>query len=226
MHLAREGAFVVVNYNSREDAAAEVVEQITTEGGRAEAVQADVADEDAVARMFDAVAERHGRLDVLVNNAGVNDQAPFGEMTSAQFLRVLQTNLVGSFECTQRALPLMTAAGGGAVVMVASMGGLAGMELNANYAASKAGMIAMTKGLAREVAAHGIRANAVAPGFIDTDMTAEVPRQLLSMFQSLIPLRRLGTADEVAEMVVFLASSKASYITGRTFVIDGGLLLG
>jgi 3-oxoacyl-[acyl-carrier protein] reductase len=225
VELAREGARVVVNYNRNEEAAAEVVDQIEVEGGQAEAVRADVGDETDVAAMFDLVAERHGRLDVLVNNAGASDEAAFGDMTADQFTDVLRTNLVGTFLCARQALPLMASSGSGAMVMVSSMGGISGMERNANYAASKGGVIAMTKGLAREAASQGIRANVVAPGFIDTDMTRSVPRELLGTYRALIPLKRLGTAEEVAHMVTFLASARASYITGRVFVIDGGLLL-
>ncbi|MBA2281425.1 MAG: 3-oxoacyl-ACP reductase FabG [Actinomycetota bacterium] len=224
--LAAEGCEVLVGFNSGEDAAKEVVAAIEGAGGRARAVQVDVADERSVKSLFREIRKEHGRLDVCVNNAGIAEDGFLMMMSSRKFTSVVQTNLMGTFYCCRDALKLMAHQGSGSIVNISSASGIAGMEGQANYSASKGGIIAFTKSLAREAAGQGVRANVVAPGFIETDMTRAVPPHLIALYTSVVPLRRVGQPEEVAYMVSFLASSKASYMTGKVVVIDGGLVIG
>ena len=175
--------------------------------------------------LVEAIQKELGDIAILVNNAGVTRDNLALRMKDADWDEVLDTNLRAVFRLSRAAMRGMMKARWGRIVNITSVVGAAGNPGQANYAAAKAGVVGMTKSLARELGSRNITVNCVAPGFIDTDMTRDVPRDLLSTYQALIPLRRLGTADEVAHMVTFLASKQASYITGRVFVIDGGLLL-
>ena len=218
--LAEDGWAVVVNYRSDADGANRVVEKIRDDGGSAVAVQADVADATAADTVFAAAEERFGGpVLALVNNAGISrdDLAP--SLDDGQWNDVIETNLNGAFRFTRRALKGMMRAREGRIVNIASVVGLRPNVGQTNYAAAKAGLIAMTKNVAVEVARRGITVNAVAPGWIDTDMTADVSKDLLDA----VPARRAGTPEDVANAVRFLVSDKASYVTGAVLTVDGGL---
>ncbi len=225
VHLAREGVAVAVNYASSSGKADEVVAEIEGSGGTAIAVQADVSDEAAVAAMFDRVAEELGPVTILVNNAGITDDGLVLRMGTDQWDRVISTNLRSVYLCTKAALRGMVRAKHGRIINISSVSGVSGNPGQANYAASKAGIIGFTKSMAKEVGSRGITVNAVAPGFIETDMTEALGEDATGRAAGQISLGRLGTPEEVASVVGYLASDGASYITGQTIVVDGGLAL-
>ncbi|MEA2198441.1 MAG: 3-oxoacyl-[acyl-carrier protein] reductase [Solirubrobacteraceae bacterium] len=218
--LARDGWPVVVNYRSDGEKAAAVVAEIEEAGGRAVAVRADVAEPDAADELF-AAAESHLGVPVLalVNNAGIAADNLISMLGDDEWQRVIDTNLTGAFRLTRRALKPMMRARFGRIVNISSVVGLRANPGQANYAAAKAGVIALTRTVTVEVARRGITSNAVAPGWIDTDMTAEVESELLSN----VPARRAGTPEEVAACVSFLASDAAGYVNGAVLSVDGGL---
>jgi 3-oxoacyl-[acyl-carrier protein] reductase len=219
--LAAAGATVVVGARdaTRLD---DVVRAVAAAGGRAEAVALDVADKASVEAAMGGLLGRHGRLDVLVNNAGITRDNLFLRMKAEEWGEVLATNLTGAFFCTQLALKPMLRQRSGRIVNVTSVVGLTGNAGQANYAASKAGLVGLTKSVAREVASRGITVNAVAPGFIETDMTAAMTEKAKEAVLSAIPLGRVGEARDVAAAVAFLASDEAGYITGQVLAVDGG----
>ena len=225
IELAQQGCAVAVNYASRADAAAEVVAAITEAGGTAIAVGADVSDTDAVAAMFDTVTEQLGRVTVLVNNAGITKDNLMLRMSEEEFDRVIAVNLKATFLCTKAALRGMLREKWGRIINISSVAGISGNPGQANYAASKAGVIAMAKSVAKEVGSRGITANAVAPGFIATDMTTALGDEANDAAAGSIAVGRLGTPEEIAATVAFLASDAAGYITGQAIVVDGGLAL-
>ncbi len=225
MQLAHDGFAVAVNYASSAEKAEAVVEAIIADGGHAMSIQADVSDSEAVTAMFASVESQLGAVSVLVNNAGVTDDGLVMRMSVDQWDNVLGTNLRSTFLCTKAALRSMLRARTGRVINISSVSGISGNPGQANYAASKAGVIGFTKSVAKEVGSRGITVNAVAPGFIQTDMTADLADNLLEEVTKQIALARLGDAEEVAFMVGYLASERASYITGQTIVVDGGLAL-
>ena len=221
--LARQGATVVAG--ARGDHAQPVVEEIRAAGGRANAASVDVTDAASVDAAVDGLLARDGRIDILVNNAGITRDQLLLRMKRDDWDAVLATNLTGAFTCVQAVLRTMVKQRSGRIVNVSSVVGQAGNAGQANYAASKAGLLGFTKALALEVASRGITVNAVAPGLIQTDMTRAISEGAQDDWASRIPLKRLGTPDDVASAVVFLASDEASYITGHVLAVNGGMYL-
>ncbi|MGI8945865.1 MAG: 3-oxoacyl-ACP reductase FabG [Thermoleophilaceae bacterium] len=217
--LADAGWPVGVNYRSGEDAAARVVSEIEAAGGKAVALQGDVSDPAAPDALVSALQERFGPVLVLVNNAGVSADALTPQIDDEAWAKVIDTNLTGAFRLIRRTIKPMLRARFGRVINVASVVGLRGNAGQANYAASKAGLIALTRSVAAEVARRSVTVNAVAPGFVTTDLTADLGDEVLEA----VPARRAGTPAEVAACVRFLASEEAAYVTGTTLTVDGGM---
>jgi 3-oxoacyl-[acyl-carrier protein] reductase len=223
--LAAAGARVVINYRDRSDAAEQVATEIREAGGRADVVQADVADRESVDALIKQIVALGGGLDILVNNAGITRDGLVMRMKDDDFDAVIDTNLRGAFLCTRAALRPLLKSAHGRIINISSVVGLAGNAGQANYAAAKAGLLGFTRSMAREVASRQVTVNAVAPGFIDTDMTASLNEAARSAALESIPLRRYGSAAEVAAVVCFLASDAAAYITGQTIAVDGGMVM-
>jgi 3-oxoacyl-[acyl-carrier protein] reductase len=219
--LAGAGARVVLGARDAKQLG-EAVGEITAAGGQAEAAGLDVADKASVEAAISGLLSRLGRLDVLVNNAGITRDNLLLRMKADEWAEVLATNLTGAFLCTQAALKPMLKQRSGRIISVTSVVGLTGNAGQANYAASKAGLLGFTKSVAREVASRGITVNAVAPGFIETDMTAAMTDKAREAVVSAIPMGRVGDARDVAAAVAFLASDEAGYITGQVLAVDGG----
>jgi 3-oxoacyl-[acyl-carrier protein] reductase len=224
-HFAAFGHKIAINYSTNEAAAAEAVAAVQAAGAEAMAVAANVGDPDDVARMFETVAADLGPVQILVNNAGITRDDLMLRMKVDQWDDVITTNLRSVYLCSKAALRAMLRAKWGRIISVGSVSGLAGNPGQANYAAAKAGIVGFTKSLAKEVGSRGITVNVVAPGFIATDMTAALGEEVTSSAADRIALGRLGTPQEVASAVGYLASDTASYITGQTLVVDGGLAL-
>jgi 3-oxoacyl-[acyl-carrier protein] reductase len=223
--FGQDGARVAINYRQNAAAAEEVADEVRSRGGEPLLVAGDVGESGPSASVVESVLARWGRIDVLVNNAGIVRDTLLLRMSDEDWDRVLETNLRSTFLCTRAALRPMLRQRSGRIVNVASVSGLRGNAGQANYAASKAGIIAFTKSVAREVASRGITVNAVAPGLIETDITAAMPEKARAALLEQIPLGRMGRVDEVAELVAYLASDKAAYITGQAVVVDGGLAM-
>jgi 3-oxoacyl-[acyl-carrier protein] reductase len=221
--LAAAGAHVVVGYRTEEAKARGVVDDIVTRGGSANAIGFDVADAGAVDEAMRGVVARLGKIDVLVNNAGVSADALIVRISDEQWQRILDVNLKGVFNCTKSVARPMMRARAGRIVNVSSVVGVTGNAGQAAYAAAKAGIIGFTKSTARELAGRGITANVVAPGLIETDMTQALDASARDMYRAMIPLGRLGRGEDVATTVTFLAGPGASYITGQVIHINGGL---
>ncbi len=223
--LASQGAKVIVNYNGSADRAAAVVQEITAAGGTAAAMQCDVSDFEAAGAFIKSVIKEYGRIDILVNNAGINRDNLIMRMSEEDFDAVINTNLKGTFNCVHHVSRQMLKQRSGRIINIASVAGVTGNAGQANYSASKAGIIGLTKAVARELASRGITSNAVAPGFIDTDMTAALSDDVKETADKQIPMGHFGTPKDVAATVAFLASDDAGYITGQVICVDGGLAM-
>lgn len=223
--LAAKGAQVIVNYNGSEAAAAETVNAIRAAGGKAEAWQCNVADYEACGQLISGVLETHKRIDILVNNAGINRDNLLMKMTEEEFDAVIDTNLKGTFHTMRFVSRQMLKQRSGRIINLASVVGITGNAGQTNYAASKAGVIGMTKTAARELAGRGITVNAIAPGFIETDMTDRLSDKIKEQMSAQIPLGHFGKPEQVAKAAAFLASDDAAYITGQVLNVDGGMVM-
>lgn len=221
--FGRDGDIVVVNYLSNEKRAREVVAKIKEADGEAIALKADISRHDEAFRMVDEIVEKYGRLDVLVNNAGMAKGGLLMLLDEKDWDSVINANLKGVFNCCKAAVRQMIAQKKGIIINVSSLSGITGLAGQSDYSAAKGGVIAFTKAIAKELAQFGILVNAVAPGVIDTEMLSDVPEAIRKKFLEMIPLKRFGKPEEVAGTVKFLASPEASYITGETIVVSGGL---
>lgn len=225
LKLAEAGADVVVNYAGSEAAAAETVARIKEMGRRAIMIRANVGNAEEVNEMFKEALEQFGQIDILVNNAGITRDNLIMRMKEEEWDEVLTVNLKGVFNCIKAATRPMMKQRSGRIINITSVVAALGNPGQANYVAAKAGVIGLTKTTARELASRGITVNAVAPGFIDTDMTTNLPEEVKGSMLAQIPLGRLGQAEEVAKVVVFLASDAAGYMTGQTLHVDGGMYM-
>lgn len=221
--LAREGAVVVVNYNGSKERAEAVVAEIQENGGKAVAIQCNVSDFQQAKDFFDGVVKEYGRIDILVNNAGITKDNLIMKMSEEEFGDVIQTNLAGTFNGIKFVTRPMMKQRYGHIINIASVSGVIGNMGQANYSASKAGVIGLTKAAAKELAPRNITVNAIAPGFIATDMTDKLSDSVKEEACKTIPLKEFGTVEDVAEAVVFLASDRARYITGQVLSVDGGI---
>jgi 3-oxoacyl-[acyl-carrier protein] reductase len=224
LKLAGLGAKVVVNYYHSEDAANEVVKEIRTEGGEAIAVHADVKEADQAKELIDSALDAYARLDILVNNVGITRDTLLMRMKEDDWDIVIDTNLKGTFNCTKVAQRPMIRQRYGRIINITSVSGIAGQVGQANYSASKAGIIGFTKAVARELGVRNITVNAVAPGYVPTDQTADLPQDLIDHILELTPMKRPGTAEEIANAVAFLASEEASYVSGQVLAVDGAMM--
>lgn len=223
--LAEEGAEVVINYHHSEESSLAVKEEIEARGGKAAVMQCDVSDYESCERFVSAVAEMYGRIDIWVNNAGITKDQLLMRMSEEAFDEVIETNLKGTFQCMRFVSRVMVKQRCGRIINLSSVVGIAGNAGQVNYAASKAGVIGMTKSAAKELAGRGITVNAVAPGFIETEMTSVLSEKVQEQAKNQIPLGHFGTPEDVASAVVFLASEQAKYITGQVLQVDGGMVM-
>ncbi len=225
VRLARGGAKVAVSYRSNDEAAAETAKLVREAGAECETYKSDVSSSEDVAALMKGVGEAFGPVEILVNNAGVTRDNIMMRMKDAEFDDVIQTNLKGTYLCTRAALRSMIRARWGRIVNLSSVVGLMGNAGQANYAASKAGIIGMTKSVAREVANRGITANVVAPGYVLTELTEGLPEEIKGRVLDQIPVGRFGEPGDIAEVVAFLAGDGAAYVTGQTIAVDGGMVM-
>ncbi len=223
--LAKEGAAVIVNYNGSKAAADETVSQIISDGGTAEAIQCNVADFAASEAFVKQVLEKYKKVDILVNNAGVTRDNLIMRMSEEDYDAVLDTNLKGAFNMIKHLSRSFLKQRSGKIINIASVSGILGNAGQANYSASKAGLIGLTKSVARELASRGISVNAVAPGFIDTDMTKALSDDAKKLLNDTIPMGKIGTPADVAKVVAFLAGEGSDYITGQVICVDGGMAM-
>lgn len=221
--LAECGANVIVNYCGSKEKADEVVDIITANGGKAKAIKCNVADYAETEAMMKSLLEEYGRVDILVNNAGITRDNLMIKMSEEDFDQVVATNLKGAFNTIKHLYRNFIKLRAGKIINISSVSGVMGNAGQANYSASKAGVIGLTKSMARELASRNICVNAVAPGFVETDMTGKMPEAVLEASKKMIPLERLGKPEDIANMVVFLASDLSDYITGQVICVDGGM---
>lgn len=225
VELAKKGFNVIVNYNGSEDRAKGVVEEITAGGGSAKACKCNVASFKDTQEMINSIIKEHGSLDVLVNNAGITRDGLLMKMSEEDYDQVLSINLKGAFNCIKHVSRQMLKQRSGRIINISSVVGVSGNAGQANYAASKAGIIGLTKSAAKELGSRGITVNAIAPGFIDTEMTEVLAEDVKKEMLNSIPLKRAGTAEDVANLAAFLASDEAAYITGQIIHVDGGMVM-
>ncbi len=225
VRFARDGAAVIVNYKGSETAAQETARAVTDAGGAATLVQGDVSNRDDAERLIETAIQQYGRIDVLVNNAGITRDQLLMRMTDDDWDAVLDTNLKGAFHTTRAALRPMLRKRSGRIINISSVVGLIGNAGQGNYAAAKAGLIGFTKSIAREVASRSITVNAIAPGYIATEMTDAIPENMRGKILEQVPMGRLGTPEDVAAVVAFVASPAAAYITGAVLHVDGGMVM-
>lgn len=225
MKLAALGANIVINYNSNSASVDQVIKDIEELGVKAVKIQGDVSKFEDAEKIIKTAVSEFGSLDILVNNAGITRDGLILRMKEEDFDKVINVNLKGTFNCTRHASQIMLKQKAGRIINIASVVGIAGNAGQANYAAAKAGIIGITKSAARELASRGITVNAVAPGYIDTDMTHVLPEKTKEAILGSIPLKKMGKPEDVAEAVAFLASDSASYITGHILNVDGGMVM-
>ena len=225
LELAKKGYTVVINYSGNKEAADKVQNEIEKEGGHSVTIQGNVGSSEDVDRIFSEIKEKFGRLDLLVNNAGITRDSLTIRMKEKQWDEVITTNLKGVFLTAKAAASIMLKQRSGVIINVASIVGIVGNIGQANYSAAKGGVISMTKTMAKEFASRGVRVNAVAPGFVETDMTEILPEKIKENMLNSIPLGRMGKAQEIANAISFLASDDASYITGQILQVDGGMVM-
>lgn len=222
--LAAKGATVVVNYQGSKEKAEEVVALIRENGGEAESFGCDISDFEQCGNMINDIIQKYGHLDILVNNAGITRDGLLMKMSEEDFARVIDVNLKGAFHTIRHASRYFLKQKGGSIINISSVSGVAGNAGQANYSAAKAGMIGLTRSVAKELGSRGITVNAVAPGFIETDMTDAMPEKAKEAVKSRIAMGRIGTPADIAGVVAFLASEEASYITGQVISVDGGMV--
>ena len=225
VRLAQEGARVAISYRSNDAAAEETAELVRQAGVECETFKGDVASPEDVEALMKGVGEAFGSVEILVNNAGTTRDNILLRMKDAEFDEVLATNLKGTYLCTRTVLRGMVRARWGRIVNISSVVGLLGNAGQANYAASKAGIIGLTKSVAREVAGRGITANVVAPGYVETELTGVLPEKIKEQILDQVPVGRFGEPEEIAEVVAFLAGERAAYVTGQTIAVDGGIVM-
>ncbi|MDD3279284.1 MAG: 3-oxoacyl-[acyl-carrier-protein] reductase [Lachnospiraceae bacterium] len=225
LELAADGAFVIINYNGSADRAREVLDEIRTSGGDGACYQCNVADYAACETFFADVVKTYGRVDILVNNAGITKDGLLMRMSEEDFASVIDVNLKGTFHCIRQVSRQMLKQRSGRIINMASVVGVSGNAGQANYAASKAGVIGLTKSAAKELASRGITVNAIAPGFIETDMTEVLSDAVKEASAKMIPMGNFGKTEDVAKAAAFLASDGARYITGQVLCVDGGMAM-
>ena len=223
--FAREGAAVIINYNGSKERAEKVAAEIIAAGGKAETYQCNVADDAACKEMIDTCIKSYGRIDILVNNAGITRDDLLMRMSEEDFDAVIDTNLKGTFHTIRHMSRYFLKQKSGKIINMSSVSGILGNAGQANYSASKAGVIGLTKSVARELASRRSNVNAIAPGFIATDMTDAMTEEAKEKIAESIPFKRIGQPEEIAEMALFLASDKSDYITGQVFAVDGGMTI-
>lgn len=223
--FAKQGANLVLNYNRSKESVEEVLQAIEAEGGKAVLVQADVSKSEEAKNLIQTAVDTFGSIDVLINNAGITKDMLIMRMKEEEFEQVLDVNLKGTFYCLKYASNFMLKQRKGKIINMASVVGLTGNAGQANYAASKAGIIGLTKSAAKELAVRGITVNAIAPGVIESEMTDVLPDKVKEAYLQMIPLKRMGRPEDVANTAMFLASQNADYITGQVIQVDGGMLM-
>lgn len=223
--LADQGAYVYVNYHGSKEAAEETVAQIQQNGGQAEAIQCNVADFQACGDMITAIIKKSGRLDILVNNAGITKDGLLMKMSEEDYDQVMDINLKGTFHTIRHASRYLLKQRSGKIINITSVSGILGNAGQANYSASKAGVIGLTKSVARELASRGICVNAIAPGYVMTDMTNALSESVKAQMLAQIPLGRAASPEDIANVVLFLASEQSAYMTGQVLSVDGGMAM-